>query len=201
MTRKAMLARLSRALSGKSQIAFARDLGVHTSLIGHFEQGRVVPSKEDLERLAAGAGITLVQAEEILRLYEAFRRSSRDARSRGAEEALDALARDLRTLAGSIYRRVLHLPPAGEPSPADRERAEELWARMEPLPEESRFALVRVAREFQSRALCERIRAEAAAEAARDPQRSAALARLAQEIAERAPGPDDWREPGHECPG
>lgn len=194
MRQKDVLSRLLRALSGKSQKAFAHDLGVHPSLVGHFESGRVIPAREDLERLAAGAGITLFQAEEILRLYEAFRRSSPAVRNGAVEEALDDLAQALRALAETIYRRVLLLPLPGEPSPADHERAEELWRRMEPLPDASRTALVRVAREFQSWALYERIRAESTAEASRDPRRAAALARLAQEIAERAPGPDGWRD-------
>ncbi|HEX6901414.1 MAG TPA: helix-turn-helix transcriptional regulator [Thermoanaerobaculia bacterium] len=194
MTRKALLARLLRALSGKSQRVFARLLGVDPSLIGQIERGRVAPAREDLDRIAAGAGITLAQAEELLRLYQVFRRSG-DARARGAEEALDGLTQGLRALTETIHRRILQLPlPAAPPSPVDRERAEGLWARMEPLPDASRSALVRVAREFQSWALCERVCAESVAEASRDVRRSAALARLAREIAEHVPGPEGWRD-------
>ncbi len=194
MRQKDLLTCLLRALSGKSQKASAYDLGVHPSLIGHFENGRVTPGREDLERLAAGAGITLYQAEEILRLYEAFRRSPDYSRTGSPGATLDDMAQTLRALAETIYRRVLRLPLPGEPSPADRERAEELWTRMEPLPQVARSALVRVAREFQDWALCEKVCAEALAEAPRDTWQASVLARLALDIAERVPGPDGWRD-------
>lgn len=194
MRQKDLLSRLLRTLSGKTQKDFAHDLGVHPSLIGHFERGRVAPAREDLERLAAGAGITLAQAEEILRLYEVFRRSPSYSRTGSPGATLDDLTQALRAVAETIYRRVLRLPRPGEPSPADRERAEELWTRMEPLPEVARSALVRVAREFQSWALCEKVCAEAMAEAPRDAREALALGRLALDIAERVPGPDGWRD-------
>jgi transcriptional regulator with XRE-family HTH domain len=194
MGQEALLAHLLRALAEKSQEAVAEELGVHPSLIGHFERGRVVPGRDHLERLAAGAGITLREAEEILRLYEAFRRS-RQARGRGGEELFDGLAQGVRAHAEAVYRRVLRMPlPGGNPAPEDRERAEGLWARLEPLPEESRSALVRVAEEFQSWALCERVCAESVLEAPRQVERAAGLVRLAQEIAERVPGPEGWRD-------
>ena len=195
MGREALLAHLLRALAGKSQEVVAEELGVHSSLIGHFERGRVVPGRSYLERLAAGAGITLREAEEILRLYEAFRRS-RQARGRGAEDLLDGLAQGVRAHAESVYRRVLRLPlPGGAPAPEDRQRAEELWAHLKPLPEESRSALVRVAEEFQGWALCEKVCEESAAEASRQVERAAGLARLAQQIAERVAGAGRLAEP------
>ena len=193
MGREALLAHLLRALAGKSQEMVAEELGVHPSLIGHFERGRVVPDRDHLERLAAGAGITLREAEEILRLYEAFRRS-RQARGRSAEDLLDGLAQGVRAHAEAVYRRVLRQPlPGGIPGPEDRQRAEGLWAHLKTVPEESRSALVRVAEEFQSWALCERVCGESLTEASRQVERAAGLARLAQEIAERVPGPEGWR--------
>jgi tetratricopeptide (TPR) repeat protein len=188
-----MLARLLRALSGKSQELAAQELGVHPSLIGHFERGRVEPAPEDLEQLAVGAGITLAQAEEILRLYEAFRRS-REIRGRSGKEALDGFTLDLRSLFETVYRRILLLPRSGTPSPADRERAEELWERLKNAPEGMRAEVVRVASDFQSWALCERVCAESVTEASRDVRHSASLARLALEIAEHVPGSGGWRD-------
>ncbi|HKI03774.1 MAG TPA: hypothetical protein VKK31_17470 [Thermoanaerobaculia bacterium] len=75
-----------------------------------------------------------------------------------------------------------------------RERAEELWKRLKDLPEESRSAVVRIAGEFQSWALCERVCAESVTEASRKVERAAGLARLAGEIAEEVRGPEGWRE-------
>jgi hypothetical protein len=63
--------------------------------------------------------------------------------------------------------------------------------------------VVRVAREFQSWALVERLCDESAAEASRDAGRAAFLARLAREIAERLPGrvlsPATSRQPQRIC--
>ncbi|HSK76180.1 MAG TPA: hypothetical protein VLQ45_06950, partial [Thermoanaerobaculia bacterium] len=84
--------------------------------------------------------------------------------------------------------------PEGSQARLDRERAEQLWTRAKPLPEASRLALIRVAREFQSWALCERVCAESVTEASRDVKRSASLAQLALEIAEHVPGPEGWRD-------
>ena len=84
--------------------------------------------------------------------------------------------------------------PHGFQARLDREQAEGLWERLKAAPEGTRENVVRVAREFQSWALCERVCAESVTEASRDVQRSAALARLALEIAEQVPGPDGWRD-------
>ncbi|HKI03773.1 MAG TPA: helix-turn-helix transcriptional regulator [Thermoanaerobaculia bacterium] len=193
MRREHLLARLARALAGKSQDRMADEIGVHPSLVAHFEQGNVVPSRDHLERLAAGAGLTLPETEEILGLYEAFRQSSQ-SRGRSAEGLLDALAEQVRAHAEAVYRRILTLPrPETPPSPADREKAAVLWARLADFPEEVRLDVVRVAEEYQSWALCERVCAESTLEAPRRIEQAAALARLAQEIADRARGPEPWR--------
>jgi hypothetical protein len=64
----------------------------------------------------------------------------------------------------------------------DRLHAGELWSRLAGLEEGQALAVVRVAREFQSWALVERLYDESAAEASSE--RAAFLARLAREIAE-----------------
>jgi len=71
MKRENLLARLLRALSGKSQERVAEEIGVHPSLVGQIENGQ--PATGDyLERLAHAASITLAQGWEILSRYEAF---------------------------------------------------------------------------------------------------------------------------------
>jgi tetratricopeptide (TPR) repeat protein len=84
--------------------------------------------------------------------------------------------------------------PRGFQARLDRERAERLWERLKDTPEGMRAEVVRIAPEFQSWALCERVCAESVTEASRDLKRSAALARLASEIAEQVPGPAGWRD-------
>ena len=194
MRREHLLARLTRSLAGKSQERMAEEIGVHPSLVAHFELGNVVPSRDHLERMAAGSGITLPQAEEILSLYEAFRRSRQNP-GRNGEDAFGGLAEEVRTHAEAIYRRILTLPrPDSPPLPEDRQKAAGLWARLKDLPEEMRLDVVRVAEEYQNWALCERVCAESAKEAPSRIEHALALARLAQEIAEKIPGPEPWRD-------
>ena len=95
-------------------------------------------------------------------------------------------------------RRSRALPPVdGYPRPADLEasrwQAREQWSRLEPLSEGQRLAVARVASEFQTWALVERVCEESIVQASRNVERSASLARLAQEIAKRVQGPEEWR--------
>jgi tetratricopeptide (TPR) repeat protein len=87
--------------------------------------------------------------------------------------------------------------PAGYPGsanlPASRQWAAKLWGRLAELPAVARLEVVRAVAGYQSWALCERVCQESVAEASRNVQRAASLARLAQEIAARVPGPEDWR--------
>ena len=75
----------------------------------------------------------------------------------------------------------------------DRQRAAELFARLESLPPEARPAAVQVAEEFWSWALCERVCEASVREASRKVERAAAWAGLARQIAERVRGPEEWR--------
>jgi tetratricopeptide (TPR) repeat protein len=191
MKRENLLARLLRALSGKSQERIAEELAVHSSLVGQVENGQ--PAAGDyLERLAQASGITLSQGWEILSRYEAFVQSRRKGRS--AEILLDELASEVRENATATFQRLLSLPlPFTLPAASDRQRGEELWSRLANLSEEARLAVVQVAEEYQSWSLCERICQESEIEVSRDVERAAELARLAQEVAKRVPGPEDWR--------
>jgi tetratricopeptide (TPR) repeat protein len=106
--------------------------------------------------------------------------------------------RVLQEVFSEAVRRSRDLPPVdGYPRPADLEasrwQARELWARLEPLSEGQRLAVARVAPEFQTWALVERVCEESIVQASRNVERSASLARLAQEIAERVQGPEGWR--------
>jgi tetratricopeptide (TPR) repeat protein/DNA-binding XRE family transcriptional regulator len=192
MKRENLLARLLRALSGKSQERVAEEIGVHPSFVGQIENGQL-PTRGYLERLAQAAGITLAQGWEILSRHEAFVRTRRKGRS--AEILLDDLASEVRANAAATYHRLLSLPlPAALPAVSDRLRGEDLWSRLADLSEEARLAVVQVAEEYQSWALCERICQESVEEASRNVERAAGLARLAQEVAERVPGSEEWRD-------
>jgi tetratricopeptide (TPR) repeat protein len=104
----------------------------------------------------------------------------------------------LRKSFSAAVRRSRALPPVdGYPRPADLEAARwqacEQWSLLEPLSEGQRLAVARVAPEFQTWALVERVCEESIVQASRNVERSASLARLSQEIAERVQGPEEWR--------
>jgi transcriptional regulator with XRE-family HTH domain len=194
MKREILMARLLRALSGKSQERMGEEVGIHPSLLAHYEAGKGVPSREHLEKLARGAGITLDDASQVFDLYEDFRLGRR--RVPGNPEAtLRQLMEEIRFHAESVHRRILALPlPVSPPAASDRRQGEELWNRLASLSPEGKLAVVRLAEEFQTWSLCERLCAESERETPRDAGRAMELARLAQEVAERVPGPRDWRD-------
>src|SRR3954447_22295396 len=99
MKRENLVARLLRALSGKSQERVAEEIGVHTSFIGQIEIGQPV-TREHLEGLARSAGITLGQAWEILEQYEIFLQAAPQREGRSVELLLDQLAAGVRSHAG-----------------------------------------------------------------------------------------------------
>lgn len=107
-------------------------------------------------------------------------------------------SRLLRTALAEAVRRSRGVPPLDAyPAPATLEalrwHAGELWALLKPLPESQRLAVARVSPGFQTWALAERACEESVVQASRDVGRAASLARLAQEIAGRMPGPEGWR--------
>jgi transcriptional regulator with XRE-family HTH domain len=192
MKRENLKARLLRAVSGKTQEQLGEEIGVHPGLIGQIEQGKVLAKPDYLERVAASAGITSADAEELLRRYETLR-TSRRRRGRSAEDLLEGLAEDLRSHARESYERLVILPlPDSVPRAEDRVRAAELFERLADLSPEERLAVVRLEEELQTWALCERVCHASTREASRDVELAAAWAGLAGEIAERVRGPEGF---------
>jgi tetratricopeptide (TPR) repeat protein len=114
------------------------------------------------------------------------------------EEAARKAAGLTRETLFEALRRSRALPVEGYTEPSDlvpaRQRAEELYARLKPLSEDKRLAVVRAAREYQSWALCERVCEQSVREASRNLEHASSLARLAEEIAQRVRGPESWRD-------
>lgn len=192
MRRENLVARLLRALSGKTQDQLAGEIGVHPSLVAQIELGLLAPRPELLARMAGSAALTLENADDVLRLVEGFQQ---DRQQGGREvEDLDQLGEELRLHISRIQRRLLTLPvPENLPRPEDREGAGKLFQRLVELDAETALAVVRVAEEFQDWAICERMCEEALKAASCDLERASSLVRLALEIAERVPGPEGWR--------
>ena len=103
MKRENLKARLLRALSGKTQKQMGEETGIHSSLIEQFELGKVVPSRQYLERLAEAVGLTDAATEELLRFVDRLRRPRR-RRGAGAEPLLDGIAAGVRSEVDDTYR-------------------------------------------------------------------------------------------------
>jgi transcriptional regulator with XRE-family HTH domain len=193
MKREQILARLLRAVSGKSQRQVAEELAVDPSVVAQVELGEIAPGADLLRGLARSAGLSLAAGEELLDRYQALsRRRRRWGRSAGAH--FDRMAAELRAQAEGAYGRFLALPLAAPPPRAeDRGRAEELFRRLEGLEPETRLVVVRVAEEFQGWALSERVCAASVEALSGDLDAAAAWAGLGAEVAGRVRAPEGFR--------
>ena len=131
-----------------------------------------------LEGLAQSGDLT---AEERVAVEEAVREAARLTR-----EALIEAVRLSRTAPAGGY-------PEPHEVPLARRRAGELFERLKGLPATARLAVVQVAEEYQSWALCERVCRAAIRETSRDLEIAASWAGLAREVAVRVRGPEEWR--------
>lgn len=197
MRRKNRMARLFRALSGETQKDFARKTDIHPALLARYELDFADPSADHLTRLGWGAGLTIADGDKLLDLADTLR-EPRKRTGQGIEGLAENFAREIASLFTVFYQDVLRLPLSDLPVD-DWQTADELWERLEDLPEDQQLAVVRVAREFQNQALAERIREESRAQDSRGPERAASLARLAQEIEERVQGPSEGDRPSRPC--
>lgn len=168
------------------------EIGVYPTLIAQIETGQVEPTRDHLRRMAQCAGLTDSDAEDLMHRYEELRQR-RTRRHHGEEDFIADLTERLREQLTATYQRLLELPPPWEPpQPEDRQVANELWERMKDLKEEIMLSLVRVAEEYQTWALCEKLCQESIRETPRNLERAAFLARLAVEVAARVDAPEEW---------
>jgi len=135
-----------------------------------------------LESLEALEGLPDLTAEEKSEIAETVLRADRLLRDGLIEAA--RLSRAIPLSSGD---------PEAQAVSWDRERASELFRRLESLPQEARVAVVQVAEEFQTWALCERVCDASAREASRSVERAMVWAQLAHEIVERVRGSEEWR--------
>lgn len=190
MTWKNLAVRLVRALSGQSQERFSEITKVDLRNLDRYEQGRIQPGAETLERVARrGYGLEAQEAEEVLRFAESLRRPRKRT-----GQTMEVLVADLAFLVSRVYQRLLRLPlETAMPGPEDPQHIETLWSLLKDLPEAEQRAVVKAGTKFQNWALAIRISEESVSQASRDLERAASLARLAQWIADLVPGPEAWR--------
>ncbi len=187
MTRNQRMARMLRGMTGLTQGRFAKKALLHPSMVTAIEAGEVEPTSQHLQRIAQGAGLTAADADELLRQAEALVRY-RERQHEGRDEALPALMDRLKRQLGNVFTRLRALPDPGSAPRAEEGRdMEGLMARLKVRSPEVRVWIVRTAEEFQSPALCERVREEA--RRAADAGEAAAWAQLAEEIARQLPEP------------
>lgn len=184
------LARLFRALSGKSQVEFGESTGVNPKLIALYESGGDrQPGTDTLERLARGGNLTAREGEEVLRFAETL---SRPRQRMGGQ--VDVVLDDLSSLLSRAYQRLLRRPlPIPSPHPEDLRHANTLWSVLKDLPENQQRAVVTADPKFQSWSLVVKAGEESVCQASRDLERAVSLARLTQHIADLVPGPEGWR--------
>jgi transcriptional regulator with XRE-family HTH domain len=142
MSRKNLLMRLFRAISGDSQKQFALRTGVHHVTLAQIELGQAEPSPDYLERSAQGAGLTVAAGEQILELADALRERRR---RQGLE--VDDLSSELSSVVLGVYRRLLRLPlPVDTPRDEDRQGVAAQWSLLAELSEDQQLAVVRLSR-------------------------------------------------------
>ena len=194
MKEEHLIARLLRAFSGKTQEQTAEELGVDPSFVAHVELGRVLPSQDHLDKLAAGVGLTVPDTEVILRLYQALR----DPRFRQGETIHDIVA-GLQAVVGSLMKAAylqllgMHMPD-GIPGVEQRDRAEELFAEVEALPLEDKLVVVQAVKDCQTWAFLERVCQEVSQESSRRMDLAAEWLQVAREVAKHIEGPEEWRK-------
>ncbi len=193
MDRNHLIARLFRALSGKTQRQFGDDAGLHPTTVANIELGTEDPTPRSLEAMATAAGLSVENGEDILRFGETLQRQ-RLRPGRDAGDVFEGLEETLRTRANRLMDRLLRLPLPGEsPGPEDRRQARERMAALRTLDEPTRLLLVRVDEDFRTWALAEQAVKASAGAGAWNPREARAWARLAVEIAQSIRGTEGWR--------
>ncbi|HEV7503486.1 MAG TPA: hypothetical protein VGS07_01070 [Thermoanaerobaculia bacterium] len=188
---------------GLSQKEVGAKAGLEESSISyHLRRGGLV-AEAVFERLLAGLQARPAEVAVVTACLENLEALEKDtvltaAESDKVEEAILEISRLSRRILSAAAVRSREAPaPDAYPRPCDVEparwQAGESWALLAELPEDQQLAVVRVAREFQTWALAERVCEESVFQASRDVERTAALARLAREIAEQVQGPEGWR--------
>lgn len=187
MNRENRLVRLFRAVTDATQQELSDAIGIHRVTLTQYEGGKIPPAPDHLERLASYAGLTIAEGDEILQHYETLRQT-RLRSGRAPEDLFATLGEPLRSRAHRAFQRLLRLPlPDAPPRAEDRVHARDLFANLEKLTPEQRLAVVRIATEYQTWAVC-----ELAVERSLVGE-GEAWAELAVEISEYVGGTKEWK--------
>lgn len=190
MDRDNRLARLFRALTDNTQQELAQELGVLKGTLTLVEGGKLAPSPDLLDQMAESAGLTVDQGDELLQRYDTLRRTRQRA-GRDPEALFAELGEPLRSRAHRTFQRLLTLRlPATPPRAEDRIPARELFATLKELTPAQRLAVVRIAAEYQTWAVCELAVEESLSASGGEAE---AWSELAVEISEHVGGGKEWQ--------
>ncbi|MEP7011556.1 MAG: helix-turn-helix transcriptional regulator [Acidobacteriota bacterium] len=207
-----LVMQLFRFMAGRHQHDLSERTGIDIKRISRYEQGKVLPLRPTLERLAAGVGVSATRLDQLLALIRTVCAEGEAATAQKEHATADPdesdWPDDLAELAAEIaedlqpeiYQALkelnaeLNAPPPPLAPEAARAQARELWGRFEPLPDRVRRLVIEHGKEYQTWAFCERL-CEASLDAgSRAPEDGQALADLALSVAEAAQGSDVLRQ-------
>jgi tetratricopeptide (TPR) repeat protein len=160
----------------------AEALGLKPGTLSDYERGRVVPSRELLERAAAAMRLPTHHVDRTL----AYLRQT-DASGASTTEEIDRLAVDMGLQVEELFHSVLGRARRQILAFAERQKAAVLWPRLRAHPANARSAVVREIRDFRSWALAEMVCHESIEAAAHDADEALELAELAVVIADCLP--------------
>lgn len=186
-------------LAGMTRRQLSRVSGIDKGSIADYVQGKTMPTRRSLDRLAAAFGLKPELFDQLIPLCRTFRLTWEHA---GAAEppAAEGTGPELSERIGGAAAQAMapyllklsQLDRSAAPRARDRSWAEAAWRKMEPLPAGEQEACVDVLLgDERSWALEERLRIAAGAAAGKE--ESLRLARLAARVAERVP--EDRRVP------
>jgi tetratricopeptide (TPR) repeat protein len=160
----------------------AEALGLKPGTLSDYERGRVVPSRELLERAAAVMRLPTHHVDRTL----AYLRQT-DASGASTTEEIDRLAVSMGLQVEEIFHSILGRAQRQILAFAERQKAAVLWPRLRAHPANARPAVVREIRDFRSWALAEMVCHESIEAAAHDADEALELAELAVVIADCLP--------------
>lgn len=184
---------LLRYLRNWDQGGLARAAGIAPSQVSVYDRGERAVPRDVLEKAAVAAAFPLHLLDPLLRSLRSFQAAAA-GRSRARRVPSEGAAAELIALVRLAEDVILGDPT---PRPADpeasREEAAALWERLRKRTPEERRLLVEEAREYQTRALSERLDEESRALAAQDPADALELEELARRVTELAPVDPTWQ--------
>jgi transcriptional regulator with XRE-family HTH domain len=190
-----MLVVFLRFYARMTQGQLAAASGVYQSEISLYELGDTVPTERKQRRLAEAVGLDWPLVVQLRRAIEAVVHAA-DARAvfRGpADENLHSALTDLALLAITPY--ILEAKSqAPEPTREQiTQEAEEIWANLAPFAPKQRRKYIELGPRASRNWALAILACQASVSEAGDADEAMELAELAIEIAERAPGQEEWK--------